>query len=119
MGGGFLAIRSVQRKKRPVRHLSEGCEETMMEDQKPTIPHQLSSSQVLWRLVLRLLLLSTFATFSTQGFETTFAALLTLSATFCSVVGAMQREAMFGPVLTHWDEAAAYAVIGCLVSAVF
>jgi hypothetical protein len=40
-----------------------------------------------------------------------------LSAIFCAVVGAMRREAMFGPVLTHWDEAAAYAVIGLLVSA--
>jgi hypothetical protein len=29
----------------------------------------------------------------------------------------MRREAMFGPVLTHWDEAAAYAVIGRLASA--
>jgi hypothetical protein len=38
---------------------------------------------------------------------------------FCAVLGAMRREAMLGPVLTHWDEAAAYAVIGCLVSAVF
>jgi hypothetical protein len=35
------------------------------------------------------------------------------------LVGAMRREAMFGPVLTHWDEAAAYAVIGLLVSALF
>jgi hypothetical protein len=112
MGGRFLAIRALERMKRK-------CEETIMEDQRPTIPHQLSSSQVLWRFVLRLLLLSTFATFSTQGFGTTLAALLTLSATFCAVLGAMRREAMFGPVLTHWDEAAAYAVIGRLVSAVF
>jgi hypothetical protein len=114
MGDQFLAIRA-----RSLRHSSESCEETIMEDQRPTIPHQLSSSQVLWRFVLRLLLLTAFATFSSQGFETTFAALLTLSATFCAVVGAMRREAIFGPVLTHWDEAAAYAVIGCLVSAVF
>jgi hypothetical protein len=88
-----------------------------VEDRRPTIPHQLSSSQVLLRFVFRLALLSTFASFGTQGFGTTFAALLTLSATFCAVVGAMRREAMFGPVLTHWDEAAAYAVIGRLVSA--
>jgi hypothetical protein len=40
-----------------------------------------------------------------------------LSAIFCVIVGAMRREAMFGPVLTHWDEAAAYAVIGRLSSA--
>jgi hypothetical protein len=72
---------------------------------------------VLFRFVLRLVLLSTFATFGTQGFVTAFAALLALSAVFCAIVGAMRREAMFGPALTHWDEAAAYAVIGRLVSA--
>ena len=28
----------------------------------------------------------------------------------------MRREQMFGPVLTHWDEAAAYAVLGHLAA---
>ena len=88
-----------------------------MEEPRPTIPHQFNSSQVLLRFVFRLVLLSTFATFSTEGFGTVFAALLALSAIFCAVVGAMRREAMFGPMLTHWDEAAAYAVLGHLVSA--
>jgi hypothetical protein len=40
-----------------------------------------------------------------------------LSAIFCAVAGAVRCEAIFDPVLTHWDEAAAYAVIGRLVSA--
>jgi hypothetical protein len=83
---------------------------------RPTISHQLSSSQVVLRFVFRLALLSTFAIFGTQGFGTTFATLLALSAIFCVVVGGVRCEAMFGPVLTHWDEAAAYAVIGRLVS---
>jgi hypothetical protein len=83
---------------------------------RPTISHQLSSSQVVLRFVFRLALLSTFAIFGTQGFGTTFATLLALSAIFCAVVGVVRCEAMFGPVLTHWDEAAAYAVIGRLVS---
>jgi hypothetical protein len=83
---------------------------------RPTVSHQLSSSQVLLRFVFRLAVLSTFAIFGRQGFGTTFAALLALSAIFCAVVGAMRCEAMFGPVLTHWDEAAAYAVIGRLAS---
>jgi len=69
--------------------------------------------------MFRLLLLSTFATFGTRGFGTTFAAVLASPATFCAVVGAMRREAMFGPGLTHWDEAATYAVIGRLVSALY
>jgi hypothetical protein len=91
------------------------CEGVIMRP-SPTISHQFSSSQVLLRFVLRLALLSTFAIFGAQGFGTTFATLLALSAIFCAVVGVVRREAMFGPVLTHWDEAAAYAVIGRLVS---
>jgi len=58
------------------------------------------------RFVFRFLLLSTFATFGTQGFGTTFAAIVTPSATFCAVAVVMCREAMFGTVFTHWDEAA-------------
>jgi hypothetical protein len=92
-------------------------ERTIMAVPRPTIPQQLNSPQVIFRFVCRLVLLITFATFGTQGFKTAFAGLLALSAIFCAVVGAMRREAMFGPVLTHWDEAAAYAVIGLLVSA--
>jgi hypothetical protein len=87
-------------------------------EQRLTIPHQLNSLQVFWRFLFRLVLLSTFATFSTHGFGTTFAAILVLSAIFCAAVGVMRREAVFGPVLTHWDEAAAFVVIGRLVSAV-
>jgi hypothetical protein len=31
----------------------------------------------------------------------------------CAAVGAPRREAVFGPVLTHWDEAAVYGLVGC------
>jgi hypothetical protein len=89
-----------------------------MDQPKFVTPHQLNSSQVVFRFVLRLALLSMFATFGTQGFGKTFAALLGLSVIFCVVMGTMRREALFGPVLTHWDEAAAYAVLGGIVSAV-
>jgi hypothetical protein len=88
-----------------------------MQPPKPIAPYRPNSSQVLFRFMFRLALLSTLATFGTQGFGTTFAAVLVLSAIFCTVIGAMRREAMFGPVLTHWDEAATYTVIGGLVSA--
>ena len=88
-----------------------------MEQPKSATPHQLNSSQVFFRFALRLALLSMFATFDTQDFGKTFAALLALSVIFCVVMGTMRREALFGPVLTHWDEAAAYAVLGRVVSA--
>jgi hypothetical protein len=86
-----------------------------MKQPKPAFPHQLNSSQVFFRFVLRIVLLSALATLGTRGFGATFATLLALSAIFCAVVGAMRREMMFGAVLTHWDEAAAYAIIGWLL----
>jgi len=81
-----------------------------MQELRHAIPPQLNSRQVLFRVVFRLVLLTTFATFGSQGFGKTFAALLALAAVFCIVMGAMRREATFGPALTHWDEAAVYAV---------
>ncbi len=81
-----------------------------MQELRRAIPAQLNSRQVLFRVVFRLVLLTTFATFGSQGFGKTFATLLALSAVFCTVMGAMRREAIFGPALTHWDEAAVYAI---------
>ena len=78
--------------------------------QRRAIPPQINSRQVLFRIVLRLVLLTTLAAFGSQGFGKTFAALLALSAVFCIVTGVMRREAIFGPALTHWDEAAVYAI---------
>jgi hypothetical protein len=88
-----------------------------MNEPKNTIPHQLNSWQVLFRFAFRIVLLSTFATFSTQGFRAAFVALLALSSIFCAVAGALRQEAILGRVLTHWDEAAAYAFISRLISA--
>jgi len=88
-----------------------------MHQPKSTLPNEFNSLQVVARFVLRLLLVSTFATFGTRGFGTTFGTMLELLAVLCAVVGALRREALFGPVLTHWDEAATFAVIGLLVSA--
>jgi hypothetical protein len=56
-------------------------------------------------------LLLMFAGFSSQGFEKALTALLLLAAIFCATVAAARREPLLGPVLTHWDEAAAHAVI--------
>ncbi len=88
-----------------------------MAEPRPRISHRYQSAQVFFRFVLRLVLLSAFATLGTRGFGSAFAALLALSAIFCAVLGAMRREALFGPELTHWDEAASYAVLGHLVTA--
>jgi hypothetical protein len=76
------------------------------------IPHQFSSSQVLLRFASRLALLAAFAGSRDQGFATTLATLLLLCAFFCAAMGALRHQAIWAPVLTHWDEAAAYALIG-------
>jgi hypothetical protein len=87
-----------------------------MEQPKPAIPHLLNSSQVLFRFVFRLVLLTAFATLGSQGYGATFATLLVMSAIYCAVFGALRQEPMFAPVLTYCDEAAAYAALACLAS---
>ena len=34
---------------------------------------------------------------------------------FCTVVAAVRGEFIFGPALTHWNEAAIYAMLGHLI----
>lgn len=94
---------------------SENCEQATMAEPGPTFPYQLTSSQVLVRCGLRFILLSALATYG-DGFGATLATLLALSAVFCAMAGAMRREVIFGPVLTHWDEAAGYAAVGYLAT---
>ena len=62
--------------------------------------------------MFRLLLLAGLAALSPNGFGSTFATLSALAAIFCAAAGTMRREPIFGLALTHWDEAAVYAVIG-------
>ena len=88
-----------------------------MEQPRPAIPHQPPSSQVLVRFVVRLILVITVASFGPRAFGTLLPSLLVLSGVFCAVMGFMRHEPVFGPVLTHWDEAAACAVLGYLVGA--
>ena len=83
--------------------------------QERAIPPQTNSRQVVFRIVFRLVLLTAFATLGSQGFGKTSATLLALTAVFCAITAAMRREAIFGRALTHWDEAAVYAVVGHVV----
>ncbi len=83
-----------------------------MNEPRATISRQFNSRQVVFRVAVRLLLLSAFAAASSHGFRSAFVALLGLSAIYCAILGAVRREAAFGPVLTYWDEAAGYAIVG-------
>jgi len=77
-------------------------------------PHQFSSRQVMLRFALRLLLFSVIAVVGAPGFRILFPTFMILSAISCALAAALRGEAIFGRVLTHWDEAAGYGALGCL-----
>jgi hypothetical protein len=77
---------------------------------------QLRSVQVLTRFLLRMILLSALAGVGNLGFGKSLEGLLALTALYCVFVAAGRREQPFGPALTHFDEAAAYALIAGLAS---
>jgi hypothetical protein len=81
----------------------------------PDIPH-FGSAQALTRFFPRLVILSIFAVLGSQGFGKTLESLLVLVVFYCVVVAAIRREEPFGSVPTHFDEAAAYAVIARLAA---
>ena len=87
-----------------------------MRQQKSTFAHEVDSRHVLFRFAFRLIVLTVFASLGTRGFGPAFAALLRWRHFSVRSAGAMRREEMFGHVLTHWDEAVAYAVIARLAS---
>jgi hypothetical protein len=73
---------------------------------------------MLVRFGVRMIILVVFAAFGRIGFGISLAALLWMSTIFSAVVGAVRREPLFDTVLNHWDEAAAYAALYCLVGEV-
>ena len=82
----------------------------------PDISRYFGSAQALTRFFLRLVILSIFAVLGSQGFGKTLESLLVLAVFYCVVVAAIRREEPFGSVPTHFDEAAAYAVIARLAA---
>jgi hypothetical protein len=78
-------------------------------------PKELRSFQVLIRLCLRMIILAVFASFGSIGFARSFAALLLMSTFLSAIIATMKQELPLDPVLTHWDEAAAYGSLWCLI----
>ncbi|MGP0092444.1 MAG: hypothetical protein ACLPKB_21165 [Xanthobacteraceae bacterium] len=81
----------------------------------PTVPYDMITAQAVARFALRLALLSLFALLS-PDFARALASLLSLSAVYCGAVALVRGEDLVPPVLTHWDEAAAYAAIALLIA---
>ena len=82
----------------------------------PDIPRAFGSAQALTRFFMRLVILSIFAALGSQGFGKTLEGLLAFAVFYCTFIAAVRREEPFGSVLTHFDEAAAYAVIAGLTA---
>jgi hypothetical protein len=78
-------------------------------------PKQLRSFQVLIRFCLRMIILAVFASFGSIGFARSFAALLGMSTILSAIIATMKQEPPLDSVLTHWDEAAAYGSLWCLL----
>lgn len=80
------------------------------------IPRELRSVQVVIRFFMRMVILSALAALGSRGFGKTIESLLVLAVFYCISVAVIRWEAPFGPALTHFDEAAAYAVIAQLAA---
>jgi hypothetical protein len=81
----------------------------------PDILH-FGSAYALTRFFLRLAIFSVFAALGHQGFGKALASMLILAIVYCIVAAAIRREQPFDPELTHFDEAAAYAVVADVVT---
>lgn len=82
----------------------------------PHIPRDFGSAHALTRFFIRLVILSIFAALDSRGFGKALESLLLLAALYCVFAAAFRREQPFGPVLSHFDEAAAYVVIAHLAA---
>ena len=80
----------------------------------PDLSNAVRSTQVLVRFGLRTIILCVFAGLGNADFSRGLAVLALMSVILCVVTGALWRETPFSPVLTHWDEGAAYAALCCL-----
>ena len=63
------------------------------------------------RFGVRLLVLAAFALASSQPFWAVLTTLLVVAAGLSAILAASRGEPVFGSVLTHWDEAAVYALL--------
>jgi hypothetical protein len=84
--------------------------------QSRDLPQGLASSRVLIRFGVRMIILATFAGFSSIGFTRGLATLMWMAIVFSSVVAIIRRERLLESDLNHWDETAAYAAVSSLIS---
>ena len=70
------------------------------------------SSRAALRFFVRLAILAALAATAHAGFRSALPGLLVAAGIFCALWAAILRERPFAPVLTHWDEAALFVMLG-------
>jgi hypothetical protein len=83
----------------------------------PNLPRPLRSAQVLVRFGVRLLVLVTFAGFSSIGLNQSLMALFWMATVLCAVIAGIRQERFLDRDLNHWDEMAAYSALCALTRA--
>ena len=73
------------------------------------------SGEVIVRFVVRMIVLVAFAAVAGVGFTADLAMLLWMSTILCAGVAVLKRELPLADILNHWDEAAAYTALWCLI----
>ena len=81
-----------------------------------TLTREVKSIQVIARFCLRMTILVIFAAFGNIGFDRSLTALLWMSTILSAVLATIRHEEPLNSVLSHWDEAMAYAALCCLIS---
>lgn len=79
-------------------------------------PQELTSIRVLIRFGARMVILASFAAFSSIGFTRGLATLTWMAIVFSFLAAVIRRERPFESALNHWDETAAYAAVVSLIS---
>jgi hypothetical protein len=79
--------------------------------QPQNLPRGLDSGRVMLRFCLRILILASFAAFSSIGFGKSLVTLLWMAMVFSTVVAIVRSERPLAAALNHWDETAGYAAL--------
>ena len=76
------------------------------------------SGEVIVRFLVRMIVLLAFAAVAGIGFAPSLAMLLWMSTILSAGVAVFKRELPLADVLNHWDEAAAYITLCCLLQSI-
>jgi hypothetical protein len=76
------------------------------------------SGEVILRFSVRMIVLLAFASVASIGFGQSLAMLLWMSTILSVVLATIRREVPLADVLNHWDEAAVYITLCCLIDSI-